>query len=120
MDENRWGCGYVDRWGWSRELDGGCQAGAAAAGWTEDPTAASCSRDDSRVASAAIQMKEGFGRESLDGGSCGHEANAWGCDCKTEGRVYAAKQKGVALAARRTNWAVAARRTDRASDTSRT
>jgi len=120
LDENRWGCGHVDGWGCSRELDGGYQAEAAAAGWTEEPTAASCSRDVSRGSVSCIRMKEGFSRESLDGCSCGHEANAWGCDCKTEGRVYAARRKEVALAARRTNRAVAARRTDRASDTSRT
>ena len=88
--------------------------------WTEEPTAASCGRDNSRVASAAIRMEDGFSRESLNGGSCGHEANAWGCGCKTEGRVYVARRKEVALAARQTNWVVAARRTDWAPDVSRT
>ena len=57
-DGDRWGCGHVDGWDCGRELDGGGQAGAAAARWTEEPTAASCSRDDSRVASAAIRRTE--------------------------------------------------------------
>ena len=50
LDENRWGCSHVDGRGCSRKLDGGGQARAAAAGWTEEPTAASCSRDDTLAA----------------------------------------------------------------------
>ena len=79
----------MDGWGCGRELDGGGPAGAAATKWTEEPTAAICGCDGSRVASATIQMEHGFSRESLDGGSCGHEANAWYCGHKTDGRVCA-------------------------------
>ena len=51
--------GHVDGWGCSRELDGGGQAGAAAAGWTEEPTAASCSRDDTSAAESMPQDRKG-------------------------------------------------------------
>ena len=56
----------MDGWGCGRELNGGGQAGAAAAGWTVEPKTASSSYGNSRVASAAIQIEDGFNQQKVE------------------------------------------------------